>query len=94
MNIIFQVSQFIEKTPGINKFSFLNGLKIIWSNLKLIGTGNLLVGNRDGWKKVIRQSEKIIVSDKSLVVGDDQELRWIDTPQETNTIALSIEQKV
>ena len=73
-------------------FSLLEGLKVLFSNLKIMCTKNILHSG-DGWYKTSESVEKI--SDYSLLMTKEG-LKFVETPStaESHEVALEITQEV
>jgi hypothetical protein len=76
------------------KFSFLKGLRTLWSNLKVLFTKQIILTGGDGWFDVVEESR--IISDYSLVPSTFHEqgtvAKFIKTPDGTHDAALRITQ--
>jgi len=86
MDILLRASQYKVIKKGKNHFSLKKWLKNIVENFKKIFCGELLSG---GTSFILKGQEEELIVDKSLVFENEQ-IKWIDTPNEDNNISLSI----
>ena len=91
MNIPMQFIQTKVMKEGIRTFSPLSGLKMVLENFICLFTRKLLTSG-SCWHYQKDELEKVI-SDKSFFIENNL-IKLVDTPKETNEIALSISQKI
>ena len=89
MNIPLRIVEYKEESR-VEKFSAIEGVKTILSNVKILFMHRLVAGSL-GWKKI--DFKQTVVSDVSLVFKDGT-AEFIKTPEDAPEAVLEISQRI